>query len=143
MIYKQPPENFAPKFEVVSCFIESEGEVLFLLRQDYKDEGNKWGVPAGKIDDKETAREAVVREIQEETGILLPENQVAYFNKVYVRSPQYDFVYHMFSFQIPSRPDIVLRSQEHKEFSWVLPQKALEMPLVLDEDDCIKLFYFS
>ncbi len=50
MISRNKPENFTPKFEVVSCFVEYNDEILLLLRQDHKPEGNTYGVPAGKID---------------------------------------------------------------------------------------------
>jgi ADP-ribose pyrophosphatase YjhB (NUDIX family) len=51
MISKNKPENFTPKFEVVSCFVEYKNEILLLLRQDHKPQGNTYGVPAGKIDE--------------------------------------------------------------------------------------------
>ena len=141
MIYREIPEEFEPRFDVVSCFVEANGEVLFLHRQDNKSEGNRWGIPAGKIEEGETELEAMVREIREETGLDIPAEKIAYFNKVYVRYPEYDFVYHMLYTKLDSRPIILLDEREHKDFSWVLPQAALKMPLVLDEDACIKLFY--
>ena len=84
MIYKERPQNFNPKFEVVSCFVEYNGEILLLHRQDHKPEGNTWGVPAGKVDDGENLLESMVREIKEETGFLLPSSQLSYFEKVFV-----------------------------------------------------------
>ena len=50
MLYKEKPENFTPKFEVVSCFVEYNNKILLLLRQDHKPEPNTYGVPAGKVD---------------------------------------------------------------------------------------------
>ena len=66
MIYKERPKNFNPKFDVISCFVEYDGEILLLHRQDHKPEGNTWGVPAGKVDKGESLLEAMTREIQEE-----------------------------------------------------------------------------
>ncbi len=62
MISRDKPEHFIPKFEVVSCFVEYNDEILLLLRQDYKPEGNTYGVPAGKIDEGETPDKAMKRE---------------------------------------------------------------------------------
>ncbi|MEI6774245.1 MAG: hypothetical protein WCL18_05665 [bacterium] len=42
MIFKDKPENFAPKFEVVSCFVEYDNKILLLCRQDHKPEPNTW-----------------------------------------------------------------------------------------------------
>lgn len=62
MLYKEQPKNFTPKFEVVSCFVEYKDEILLLLRQDHKPEGNTYGVPAGKVDAGETINQAMKRE---------------------------------------------------------------------------------
>lgn len=141
MIHRETPDDFESRFDVVSCFIEVNGQVLLLHRQDDKSEGNRWGIPAGKVEEGETELEAMVREIKEETGLDIPSEQINYFDKVYVRYPEHDFVYHMLHTKLGSQPSIALSNREHKDFSWVLPQDALKMPLVLDEDACIKLFY--
>ena len=141
MIYREKPQNFNPKFEVVSCFVDHSGETLFLHRQDYKPEGNTWGVPAGKVDDGEEILETMVREIREETGLVLPPSQISYFGKVFVKYPEYDFVYHIFHTIIKQRPKVNINLKEHKDFLWTPPRKALNLPLIRDLDACIKLFY--
>jgi len=101
MIYRKKPQNFNSKFDVVSCFVEHNGTILLLHRQDHKPEGNTWGVPAGKVDQGEEILKTIVREIKEETGFQLSSSQPSYFKKVYVKYPKYDFIYHIFhiSFQ--------------------------------------------
>lgn len=141
MIYKEKPENFNPKMEVVSCFLEHHNEFLLLHRQDHKSEGNKWGVPAGKIEKGESLKAGLMREVKEEVGIIILESQLNYWGKIYIRYPEYDFMYHMFSTQLSSRPVVWLNLEEHKDFAWVSPKDSLHMNLVLDEDNSIKLFY--
>lgn len=141
MIYKEKPENFNPKFDVVSCFVEHNGEILLLHRQDHKPQGNTWGVPAGKVDDGQEISETMVREIHEETGFTIPSSDLSYFEKVFVRYPDYDFVYHMYHAELNQRQDVVISQQEHKDFKWISPEKALEMDLIEDLDVCITLFY--
>ncbi len=143
MIYKKKPQNFNSKFDVVSCFVQYNGEILLLHRQDYKPEGNTWGVPAGKVDDGETISEAMIREIQEEIGFVLSSSQLSYFEKVYVRYPDYDFIYHIFNTELDQRQKVTINRTEHKDFKWILPKDALKMPLIQDLDACIKLFYKS
>ena len=63
MILKRVPQDFQARFEVVSVFIEAENQFLLLHRQDEKSEGNKWGVPAGKIEAGGGIEEALVREV--------------------------------------------------------------------------------
>lgn len=141
MIYKEKPQNFNPKFDIVSCFVEHKGEILLLHRQDHKPEGSTWGVPAGKIDIGENTLEAITRELHEETGIQLSPPQLFYFEKVCIKFPKYDFFYHIFHASLDQRPEVVISNKEHKDFRWASPKNALDMPLIEALDDCINLFY--
>jgi len=139
MIYLSPPPDFNPKFEIVSCFVECCGKILLLHRQDYKPQGNTWGVPAGKVEKGESPEEALKREVFEETGILLKDQ--AFFKTVYVRYPEYDFIYHIFHCSLDEKPAVKIRNKEHKDFCWISPKEALKLPLIQDLDACIRLFY--
>ncbi len=141
MIYPEKPPNFSPKFEVVSCFVEYDKKILLLHRQDHKSEGNTWGVPAGKVNAGEKILEAMVRELREETGFNIPPNQIVYFNKVYVKYPEFDFVYYIFSTNLDKPQTVTINPQEHKGFKWISPEKALDTLLTKDLDACIRLFY--
>ena len=141
MIYKNQPKDFNKKFEIVSCFVEHDGEILLLYRQDHKPQGNTWGVPAGKVDKGEDILQSMIREIKEETGLVLPSLQLSYFTKLFVKYPDYDFVYHMYHTKLNEKQKVTVKNEEHKEYKWISPQNALNMPLILDLDACIKLFY--
>jgi 8-oxo-dGTP pyrophosphatase MutT (NUDIX family) len=141
MIYKEEPKEFNSKFDVVGCFVESDKEILLLHRQSHKPEGNTWSVPAGKVDDGEEITETIAREIQEETGFKLPSSQLSYFRKVYVKYPEYDFVFHIFHIRLDQRQKVAINHKEHKDFKWISPENASNMPLIQDLDACINLFY--
>jgi 8-oxo-dGTP pyrophosphatase MutT (NUDIX family) len=139
MIYESVPKDFNPKFEIVSCFMEHNGEILLLHRQDHKAEGNTLGVPAGKIDEGESATAAIIREIKEETNYDASKDNVTYFGKVYVRYSTYDFTYHIFHLVLKKKPEITINLKEHKDYVWASPKNSLKMNLI--QDECIKLFY--
>lgn len=139
MISKNMPENFTPKFEVVSCFVEYKEEILLLLRQDHKPEPNTYGVPAGKVDVGENPAQAMQREGREETQIDL--SNAEYFDKLYVRYPDYDFIYHMYSKRFATRPNVTINPKKHKSFTRKTPAEALQSNLIRDLDECIRLFY--
>lgn len=141
MLYLSKPKKFNPKFVVASCFVEYTGKILLLLRQDHKSEGNTWGVPAGKVDSREKPHQAISREIREETGLEIFDNQISYFSKVFVHYPNYDFIYHIFHAQLTDQNKVQINPLEHKNYKWISPQNALKIPLVPDLDACIKLFY--
>ena len=141
MIFLTKPSNFKANFECVSCFVETLGDILVLLRQDYKPQGNTWGLPAGKREKDEEPLEAMVRELGEEIGLVAQPSKVDYYSTVYVRYPDVDFVYHMFRLQLPQKITIILNPREHKEFRWTSPVNALTMDLVPDLGECIRISY--
>lgn len=141
MIYHESPENFNPRFDIVSCFCEHKGELLLLHRQDNKSEGDKWGVPAGKIDPGEVPLQAMQRELKEETGLSIQPERLTYLNKVFVRYPDYDFVYYMYLIQLESRRRVKIAPKEHKDYIWTSPTHALGMKLVQDLGATIRLQY--
>lgn len=141
MIYQEEPPSFHPRFEIVSCFLENDGEFLLLHRQDHKPQGNTWGVVAGKMDPGESADQAIIRELHEETGHAADPAKLEYFTKVYVRFPEYDLIYHIYRLPVSPRPNIEINPGEHKGFQWKTPAKALQEDLIHDLGACIKLFY--
>jgi len=141
MIYKNIPEDFNPRFEVVSCFVEFGGKLLFLHRLDEKSEGNKWGLPTGKIDDGEKEFDAMVRELYEETGQIVLPSVLEYLTKLFLRFPEYDFVFSLFRVKLDKLPEIIINTAEHKGYQWLAPKDIFTVEYVRDLPDCIKMFY--
>jgi 8-oxo-dGTP pyrophosphatase MutT (NUDIX family) len=141
MYWKEPPQDFNPTQEAVSCFIECKGEILMLLRQDHKSYGNTWGAPAGKKEKNEEINNAIIREVKEETGLDISQKEFKWCKKMYVRYPENDFIYHIFHLILEEKPEIKIRLEEHKEAKWLTPKEWLNYPLILDEDNSIKDFY--
>ena len=141
MIYKTKPDGFVAKFEVASCFLEYKGKILLLLRAPHKPQGKTWGVPAGKLEKSEDKIGAVVRELREEIALTALPSSLTYVRSVYVRYPQYDFLYHIFRLLCVIRPEICINTDEHSKYRWIQPRSALALNLIPDEDLCIKLVY--
>ncbi|MBI3334962.1 MAG: NUDIX domain-containing protein [Candidatus Portnoybacteria bacterium] len=141
MIYKIIPKQFNPRFETAHCFCECEGEILLLQRREGKSQGARWGLPGGKVDEGETTVDALIREIREELYLAVPKNAVRFIDKVYVRYPDYDFIFHIFRLTFSKRPAVRINSQEHKDFIWTPPRQAFTMDLVMDGDACLHFFY--
>ncbi len=144
MLFDTPPAHFNPAFEAAGAFIEVNGKILMLLRQDGKSEGNKWGTPGGKIEsDDKSLRHTIAREVMEETAIdILPE-KFRLVKTFYVRYPGYDFIYHVFHSHLAEIPVLDINFSEHKEAVWVNPAEALKLALVRDEYGCILACYPS
>lgn len=141
MLSRTEIENFNKKFDVVSVFIEYDGEILMLHRHDHKPQGNTWGMPAGKVSDNEDMLDALIREVEEETGVKTKHENYKYFEGYYVRYPDYDFTYHVYHLLLKEKPNVILQSNEHKDYKWIKPKDALKLNLIQDEDVCIKYFF--
>lgn len=141
MISTTEIENFKKKFDVVSVFIEHEGKVLFLHRQDHKPQGNTWGIVAGKVDPGEDFLDALIRETKEEIDLDIKKEDIKYIKEYYVRYAEYDFKYYTHHVLLKEKPVLKIELNEHKDSKWVKPQEALHLDLIQDEDVCIKDFY--
>ena len=54
---------------VVAALIERRGRILIGRRRDDQDHAGKWEFPGGKVEEDETPRQALSRELREELGI--------------------------------------------------------------------------
>lgn len=114
---------------IAGCFIELDDKFLLLHRLPEKSEGNKWGIPAGKLEGGEKEDAAVLREVEEETGIILnPENLE--------KLPPIEWVFgsKIISF-IPFRvhlngdlPIVKINPNEHQAYAWVTADECYNHP---------------
>jgi 8-oxo-dGTP pyrophosphatase MutT (NUDIX family) len=142
-IFDAPPIGFESRMEVVGLFLhDNEGRILLLHRIERSSQGNRWGIPGGKLKVGESPVQAAMRECAEETGVSLAAEQISYLEKVYIREADKDFVYHMVEAPYRGSPVAIrLAEKEHKGFTWVVPKEALALDLMEDETPCIKRVY--
>lgn len=129
IVYQTPPSDFHPSQEVASLYLEVNGSLLLLLRAKEKPDGARWGVPAGKVEPNEAPLSAAIRELREETGIIVDVPLVRSIGTLYVRKPDLDYTFHMFSVLLKDRPSVLI-NQEHQDFRWAKAHEIEEMSLV-------------
>ena len=114
---------------------------LILKRSTGKYYEHLWQGVAGKIEKGETAWQAVVRELKEETG-KIPKKMFVADHIASFYDARKDRIQMVPVFGIEVENSEVQLSEEHSEYKWISPQKALNMNLIQDLDTCIQLFYF-
>lgn len=62
---------------VAVALIDADGRVLLQQRPSHKEHGGLWEFPGGKIDAGELPEAALIRELKEELGIVVPQRCLA------------------------------------------------------------------
>lgn len=80
--------------------------------------------PGGEVEPKETPEAAVMREIQEETGLLVDPKKL---KKLFTK--QYQQTTHVLFEAKLTEPDAkVALSWEHKDYRWITPEELKSLP---------------
>ncbi|MBX9805086.1 MAG: NUDIX hydrolase [Alphaproteobacteria bacterium] len=127
-IFLDQPPNFKTSVIAAACYCECKGKILLLRRNPHKSLGDTWGVPAGKLEEGETPRKAAIREVFEEVGLHLREEQLKELPKIYVRRHGADVVLYRFRTVFLTLPSYSLNLEEHSCAQWFSIQEALELP---------------
>jgi 8-oxo-dGTP diphosphatase len=142
-IYDKKPEGFSPKVEVAATYVNVNGKLLLLKLSPHKPEGGTWTVPAGKLEVGENPILGAKRELFEETGIEIgSEKEFKARGALYIRKPDVDYIYHMFSIDLPSAPSVRL-SVEHCSYQWVSKDEAKTLPLMNGATHALGAYYQS
>lgn len=118
------------KIDVVSCFVfDPDGRLLLLQRHRDDWGGGLWATPAGKPEALETPKAAILREVHEESGILLPE--VTFLGTHHITMPHGSVQMASFEARLKILPDITLRADEHEAHKWFVLETLLEHPNII------------
>lgn len=127
--FESPPKNFKAELECSAIYVECNGSYLFLETNSHKALADQWGVPAGKHELDETPIQAAVRELFEEAGIQVREEDLTSMGTLYFRKQDLDFIYHSYLIRFSTKP-IVKLSDEHKNFKWITKEEPRTLRLI-------------
>lgn len=123
---------------VVGCLIKNNDSILMLFRSQTETDPSLWGIPAGKVEKDEDDREAVLREVLEETGIkLVNDSSLELLGELPIEYPNLTVVFPVFGVKLESQPDVLLSPREHIDFAWMSAESILELPNLMQDVDII------
>jgi len=98
---------------VVAAIIKRKNQYLIVQRNRYKHLGLKWEFPGGKVQSRETFKEALSREIKEELNITININEK--IAEEQYKDDKIDIVLHYYlCFQESGK----IKLNEHEAFIW-------------------------
>ncbi len=103
---------------VVHAIVEKEEKMLLVKRSMKISEGGKWSLPSGFLDRDETAAQAVLRELREETG-WEGEVRSLFFIKTDPNRPHEDRQNVSFHFLVKANREVDTKDWESTEVAWV------------------------
>ena len=102
-------------------------KVLLLQRNDGN---NVWEIPGGKRENNEDIVDALKREVQEETGLIINEYKLVYVNPIFENHPFLKPFLNIGYLCFVENSDVVI-SNEHLNYKWVSVE---ELSSYLDKD---------
>jgi len=112
---------------VVACaLIDEDNRVLLAQRPEARAMAGLWEFPGGKVDPGETPEAALIRELEEELGIVVPQPCLA---PLTFASHSYEDFHLLMPLYISRKweGDIVCR--EHQALKWVRAARLREYPM--------------
>lgn len=116
--------------QVVGCLLEHDGRFVLLHRRPEKPHGGLWGLPGGKVDLGETSLQAMVRELQEETGYAAKEEHLEHLGTYTFDSLDLGgtYVYATYRLKLDASHAVILEESSHTEAIWTTPSEANARP---------------
>ncbi len=112
---------------VAACaLIDGDGRILLAQRPEGKNLAGLWEFPGGKVEAGETPEETVVRELQEELGIV---TRIPCLAPLTFASHSYDGFHLLMPLFVCRRYEGIAHGREGQAIKWVRPQALRDYPM--------------
>ena len=120
----------------VGALIEKEGKIILVKRghEPFKD---YWCFPGGHIDFGETAEQAIIREVKEETGLTITPKFLCYTDELY---PDINWHGEVLVFYGEAEGKEKIDGKEIIGIKWVALDEAINMKLAFDHQKIIQIY---
>jgi 8-oxo-dGTP diphosphatase len=118
---------------IVTNIVGSEARIL-LTRRNVEPFRGRWCLPGGHIERNESAGDAIVREVKEETGLTFNARFFGYFNEII---PQHNIHAVVLVFEGRGMGELSAEPGEVADIGWFAIDEALSLPLAFTHDDIL------
>ena len=112
---------------VAACaLIDADGRVLLAQRPSGKSMAGLWEFPGGKVDPGESPEASLIRELNEELGIVVQESCLAPLS---FASHRYADFHLLMPLYVCRRWEGIVRAREAQQLAWVRPRRLRDYPM--------------
>jgi len=112
---------------VAACaLVDPDGRVLLAQRPQGKPMAGLWEFPGGKVESGERPEETLIRELEEELGIVVKEACLAPFTFASHTYPDFHLLMPLY---VCRRWDGMVTAKESQGLAWVRPNRLREYPM--------------
>ena len=130
--------NPRPLLAVRAIIEDKEGRILILKRAPEDEYGSLWNLPGGKVDYGQTAEEALIREVKEETSLECSSAQfIFYMDGLPQTKGEKHYLSLFFKCEIEGT---VKLDEESSTFKWVRPIEINRYNMAFRNDEAILLY---
>jgi 8-oxo-dGTP diphosphatase len=112
---------------VAACaLVDADGRVLLAQRPEGKPMAGLWEFPGGKVESGETPEQTLIRELEEELGIVVKEACLAPLTFASHTYPEFHLLMPLY---VCRRWDGIVTAREGQRLSWVRPNRLRDYPM--------------
>ena len=112
---------------VAACaLVDPDGRVLLAQRPEGKPMAGLWEFPGGKVESGERPEETLIRELEEELGIVVKEACLAPLTFASHTYPEFHLLMPLY---VCRRWDGMVTAKEGQGLAWVRPNRLREYPM--------------
>ena len=120
----------------VGAIIEKDKKVL-LVKRNHEPFKDYWCLPGGHIDFGETAQQAVIREVKEETGLTFKPKFLNYRNEIY---PDINWHGEVLIFYGEAEGEEKIDGEEIIDIKWFDINEASNMKLAFEHEKTLQIY---
>ncbi|UCC76609.1 MAG: NUDIX hydrolase [Anaerolineales bacterium] len=117
--------------------VQDDGVKVLLTQRNVEPFKGKWSLPGGHIDRYETARDAAVREVKEETGLAFGARFFRYFDEIL---PTYGIHAVVIVFAGPAKGELRPEETEVSALGWFCIDQVRSMPLAFAHNEILDAY---